>query len=60
MDIDIALLQETCSPPEELRDALELSPYKPWLSETYPFRYMRPPRVVRVSNRVKVDWYQQV
>ena len=31
MDIDVALLQETCTPPPEVLDSIELGPYKPWL-----------------------------
>ena len=59
MDVDIALLQETCSPPQEL-EALELGPYQPWRAEAYSPRALQPPRVVRISNRVKVQWYEQV
>ena len=59
MDVDIALLQETCSRPEELQN-LELSPYQPWRAEAYSSSGLRPPRVVKVSNRVKVEWYEQV
>ena len=28
--------------------------------DTYSLRYMRPPRVVKVSDRVKGEWYEQV
>ena len=60
MDIDIALLQETCTPPLEVRSSIELSPYSPWLAEFFSQTALRPPRVVRVSDRVKVEWYEQV
>ena len=59
MDIDIALLQETCTRPEGL-DSIELSPYRFWREESYSLRYLRPPRLVKVSDRVKVEWYEQV
>ncbi len=60
MDIDVALLQETCTPPPEILDSIELGPYKPWLGESYTTTALRPPRVVRLSNQVEVEWYEQV
>ena len=60
MDIDIALLQETCTRPPEIPDSIELSPYRFWREESYSVRYLRPPRVVKVSDRAKVEWYEQV
>ena len=60
MDIDVALLQETWTPPPEIRDSIELSPHKFWRQESYSTGHLRPPRVVRVSDRVKVEWYEQV
>lgn len=59
-DIDVALLQETCTPPREVLDSMELSPYTPWLGEYFYINSLRPPRVVRTSDRVKVEWYEQV
>ena len=41
-------------------DSIELGPYKPWLGESYTATALRPPRVVRLSNRVEVEWYEQV
>ena len=61
MDADVALLQETCTPPEETQGRMELSPYQPWLGgEEFSASALRPPRVVKLSNRVKVEWFEQV
>jgi len=60
MDADVALLQETCTPPPDVLDSIELGPYKPWLGESYTATALRPPRVVKLSNRVEVQWYEQV
>ena len=60
MDIDVALLQETCTPPPEVLAKMEISPYTPWLGEHYSLTSLRPPRVVRTSDRVTVEWFEQV
>lgn len=61
MDADIALLQETCNPPEKTQGRMEFSPYDPWLGgERFSLNELRPPRVVRLSDRVKVEWFEQV
>ena len=36
MDADVALLQETCNPPQNVADQVQLSPYAHWLGEEYP------------------------
>jgi len=63
MDADVALLQEAGTVPEDVRDRVELSPYEPWLkcdpTTGYP-TYDRWPMVVRLSDRVKVEWFRQV
>ena len=56
MDADLALLQEVGTVPEDVRDRVELSPYEPWLSHDYD----RWPMVVKLSDRVKVEWFRQV
>ena len=63
MDADVALLQEVGTVPEDVLDRVELSPHKPWLSHDpttdYP-HYDRWPMVVRLSDRVRVEWFRQI
>ena len=63
MDADVALLQEVGTVPEDVLDRVELSPHMPWLSHDptteYP-RYDRWPMVVRLSDRVRVEWFRQI
>ena len=56
MDADVALLQEVGTVPDDVRDRVELSPYEPWLSHDYD----RWPMVVKLSDRVRVEWFRQV
>ena len=60
MDADVALLQETCNPPQNVADQVQLSPYAHWLGEEYPLRSLIPARVVKLSDRVDVEWFEQV
>ena len=63
MDADVALLQEVGTVPEDVLDRVELSPHKPWLSHdsaTGKPNYDRWPMVVRLSDRVKVEWFRQI
>ncbi len=63
MDADVALLQEVGTVPEDVRDRVELSPHVPWLSHdptTGQPHYDRWPMVVRLSDRVKVEWFRQI
>ena len=60
MDVDVALLQETCTPPREALAKMEISPYTPWLGEHYSRTSLRPPMVVMTSDRVTVEWFEQV
>ena len=63
MDADVALLQEVGTVPEDVLDRVELSPYKPWLSHdpsTGHPNWDRWPMVVRLSDRVRVEWFRQV
>ena len=63
MDADVALLQEVGTIPEDVLDRVELSPHRPWLSHDpttgYP-HYDRWPMVVRLSDRVRVEWFRQI
>ena len=60
MDADVALLQETCNLPQNVADQVQLSPYAHWLGEEYPLRSLIPARVVKLSDRVDVEWFEQV
>ena len=60
MGVDVALLQETCTPPQQVLGTMEFSPHRPWLVENYTLTALRPARVVKTSNRVQVDWFEQV
>ena len=59
----MALLQEAGPVPEDVLDRVELSPHAPWLSydptSGYP-HYDRWPMVVRLSDRVRVEWFRQI
>ena len=63
MDADVALLQEVGTVPEDVLDRVELSPHMPWLkhdpTSEYP-PYDRWPMVVRLSDRVRVEWFRQI
>ena len=63
MDADVALLQESGRVPEDVLDRVELSPHAPWLGHD-PIsgepHYDRWPRVVRLSDRVRVEWFRQI
>ena len=63
MEADVALLQEVGTVPEDVLDQVELSPHKPWLNHDpttgYP-HYDRWPMVVRLSDRVRVEWFRQI
>ena len=62
-DVDVALLQETSAGmPDYLASkggSVEVSPQVPW--EPWPYEhYDRWPLVVKLSNRVSVEWFKQV
>jgi len=63
MDADVALLQEVGTVPEDVLGRVELSPHTPWLkhdpASEYP-PYDRWPMVVRLSDRVRVEWFRQI
>ena len=63
MDADVALLQEVGTVSEDVLDRVGLSRHLPWLrhdptSEYLP--YDRWSMVVRLSDRVRVDWFRQI
>ena len=62
-DVDMALLQETSAGmPDHLASkggSVEVSPYQPW--EPAPQdEYNRWPLVVKMSDRVKIEWFKPV
>lgn len=59
MDADVALLQETCKPPADLPTHVEPETgdlWTPWKRE----HYNRWPRVVKLSDRVEIEWFNRV
>lgn len=60
MGADVSLLQETGTPPPENEELVEINPYRLWRSEHCPLRSYRPARVVKLSDRVDVEWFEQV
>ena len=68
-EVDVALLQETGQPPAEVADRVRLGPEEHydshvWNSRWYEGRWNklheRWPMVVRLSDRVRVEWFKQV
>ena len=69
MDADIALLQEAVSPPSDVAGSVDTGPAEHWDShvwnsrwyeDRYPKLYDRWPMVVKLSDRVEVEWFKQV
>ena len=59
MNADVALLQEVGTVPDDVRSKVAVSPQEPW--EPWPKEhYDRWPIAVKLSDRVKVDWFRQV
>lgn len=69
MDADVALLQEAGDPPWDVVGKLDTGPQEHWDSHLWNsnwyrrhgWRYIaeRWPKIVKLSNRVKVDWFAQ-
>ena len=69
MDADVALLQEAAPPPEEV-EPLDIGPREAWDSHSWNSdwwhgrgwnkMYDRWPLVVRLSDRVNVEWFKQI
>ena len=69
MDADVALLQEAVSPPSDVASKVDIGPVEHWDShvwnsrwfeDRYPKLYDRWPMVVKLSDRVDVEWFNQV
>ena len=69
MGADVALLQEAVSPPSGVADRVDIGPVEHWDShvwnsrwyeDRYPKLYDRWPMVVKLSDRVDVEWFRQV
>ena len=69
MDADVALLQEAGSVPCDVIDKIDTGPAEHWDSHVWNSRwfegrfsslYDRWPMVVRLSDRVKIEWFKQV
>ena len=69
MGADVALLQEADQPPPEIADHVEVGGVECWDSHGWNSRwfegrwgslYDRWPKVVKLSNRVRVEWFKQV
>ena len=69
MEADVALLQEAGSVPSDVADMVDTGPAEHWDSHVWNSRwfegrfsslYDRWPMVVRLSDRVKVEWFKQV
>ena len=69
MDADIALLQEAVQPPPDVADKVDTGPVEHWDSHVWNSRwyegrveklYDRWPMVVKLSDRVEVEWFKQV
>ena len=69
MDADVALLQEATPPPPDVADEVDTGPPAHWDSHGWNSRwyegrfdrlYDRWPMVVKLSDRVEVEWFRQV
>ena len=68
MDADVALLQEATPPPPDLADTVDTGPSEHWDARWHEGRVEgrvdrlldRWPMVVRLSDRVEVEWFRQV
>ena len=69
MDADVALLQEAGSVPSDVADKVDTGPVEHWDSHVWNSRWFegrfsslfdRWPMVVRLSDRVKIEWFKQV
>ena len=69
MGVDVALLQEAGNPPEDVADRVDTGPPEHWDSHVWnsdwwegrwPHLTERWPTVVKLSERVEVEWFRQV
>ena len=55
MDIDLALLQETCRPPDDVADRIEIDPVR---LEGHGGRVPWPTAIAKISDRIRVEWLE--
>ena len=69
MDADVALLQEAGAPPADVADSVDTGPEEHWNSHVWNSRWWegryknlfdRWPMVVKLSDRVEVEWFKQI
>ena len=69
MDADVALLQEAGMPPTDVADSVDTGPDEHWDSHVWNSRWWegrfknlfdRWPKVVKLSDRVEVEWFRQI
>ena len=69
MDADIALVQEPCRPPVDVARQVDTGPNEHWDATNWNSEYWqgrfphladRVAKVVRLSDRVRLEWYRQV
>lgn len=69
MDVDVALLQEAGNYPADVADRVDIGPPESWDSHRwnsdwwkgrFPRLFDRWPKIVKLSDRVDVDWFRQV
>ena len=69
MGADVALLQEAGRPPPDVTDRIEMGPWEHWDSHYWNSRWYegrwenlfdRWPMIVKLSDRVDVEWFKQV
>ncbi len=69
MDADVALLQEAGMPPADVAENVDTGPAAHWdghlwntgwCESRWPYLYERWPKVVRLSDRVEIEWFKQV
>ncbi|MYE32231.1 MAG: endonuclease/exonuclease/phosphatase family protein [Chloroflexi bacterium] len=63
MDADVALLQEACNPPDDIASHVDTGPRDHWDSHVWNSAkglYDRWPMVVKLSDRIEVEWFKQV
>ena len=56
MGVDVALPQETGRVPPDVASRVEVDPNEPWLKHQFSIW----PKIVKLSDRVKVEWFKQV
>lgn len=69
MDADVALVQEAWLPPEDVSGRVDIGPKESydshhwnsdWWKGRWPYLFERWPMVVKLSDRVDVEWFKQI